>query len=258
MKRLWLLAVTVATLTGCDDSTTSPEGTAPLTLRFATAANPLGAGADATADAVVTGEDGVLVIDDIKLIVSEFELEGDEDACDLGGDDDDCEEFESDPFLLDLPLTGAPITVATTNVRAGTYHELEFEVEDLDDDDGEGDGDPVLLAGILEEIRTSYPDFPRDASMVVHGSFTPTSGVAREFTVYFDAEIEIEMDLVPALEVPGDEFVTIVVDPLAWFSTDGEPIDLSAFDGEVLEFEAEIEDGFDHVEHDDDDPEDDD
>jgi len=257
MIRKTLFACTLATFAfACSDST-GPADDGELQIRFsgptATASAP-GAGVAPASAVAVEGSNGTLEIDQVLLVVSEFELEGDDDLCE---DDDgpECNDFESLPFLVDLPLDGGEVTVATDAVPAGTYDELEFEVEDVDlDDDGDDDDQAkrAALEQILVEVRTLFPLFPEDASMVARGTFTPTDGAPRDFTVYFEAEIEIEMDLSPPIQVPGVGSVTVVVDPARWFETGGAVLDLSAFDGQLLDFEVEIENGFTEIEFDDD------
>lgn len=91
--------------------------------------------------------------------------------------------------------------------------------------------------------------------MVVTGTFTPTGGAPQNFTVFFDADIEVEMDLVPPLVIDAtgtaSRTITINLDPALWFQANGQVLDLSSFNGQTLEFEAEIEDGFVEIEFDD-------
>ena len=248
----WLAAVVLpCALTACDDDATAPAADVPVQVAFASAATP-GPGPDG--ELTLTGTNGTLVIEDVRMIVAEVELEGPE-AC-VGTDDDDDDpgleecEFESGPFLLDLPLGTGNVVVATANVPAGTYTELEFEVEDLDEDEDEDFGG--ALTAIRQQMRTAYPLFPDEASIVVRGTFTPTGGSVRPFTVYLDAEVEVERTLVPPLLVADGTSattITVMMNPEVWFTaTGGAVTDLSAFDGERLEFEAEFEDGVIEVE----------
>lgn len=204
---------------------------------------------------VITGTNGVLRITNISFIVNEFELEARDDACAAPGDDD-CEEFEAPPSFVRLPLGDGNLVAVSQAVPAGTFTELEFEVENLDMD--EDDDDAGAIAAVASAVRAAFPNWPNKASMVVVGTFTPTgSAQALPFTVFFDAEIEIEKDLVPPLVVDREnEIVTVQLDPTVWFRRfDGTVMDLSAFDfvrtGIVLEFEAELENGFQKIEFDD-------
>jgi len=248
-------ALTGALLTvglwGCSDPL-APGDQGRVGIRFRTLES---AGAVIGQDLVITGSNGTLRITDISFIVNEFELEADEEACEDQGSDSGCEEFEAPPVFVGLPLDGDNLVAVTAAVPAGTYHELEFEVEDIDlDDDDEEAND---IGTVAAAARAAFPNWPDGASMVVVGTFTPTGGQPVPFTVFFDAEIKIEKALVPPLVVDAqNETVTIQLDPGVWFRrSDGTVMDLSAFDfattGDLLEFEAELEDGFPKVELDD-------
>jgi len=204
---------------------------------------------------VITGSNGTLSITDISLIVNEFELEVDEDACEAQGSDDECEEFEAPAAFVRLPLDGDQLVTVSTLVPAGTYHGIEFEVEDVELD--ESDDDAGELGSVAAAVRAAFPNWPDEASMVVVGTFTPTGGQPVPFTVFFDAEIEIEKSFTPPLVVDqNNETVTLELDPAVWFRRfDGTVLDLSAFDfgqtGDILEFEAELENGFQTIDFDD-------
>ena len=266
MTRTPFILLTVAaglSLAACDTDTTAPEGASPVAIGFGTAPAATASSPVATApkrNVVAQGTNGTLEITDVILIVSEFELEGADDAC-LDPDDDDlddCADFEAPPFLLELPLDGSTVTVAVGDVPPGTYHELEFEVEDLELDD---DDDGQELEPVWAEARNAHTDWPDEASMVVEGTFTPENdATARTFRVFVDAEIEVEMELDEPLVVEADQAasVTVLLDPGTWFTrADGSVLDLSAFDydgdeSDIIELEAEFEDGVVEIEFDDD------
>ena len=86
-------------------------------------------------------------------------------------------------------------------------------------------------------MRQAFPDYPDEASMVVSGTYNGTP-----FTVYFDAEIEVEQEFPTPLQVAEDGTITVQLDPGAWFMMGGEPMDLSAFDGQTIGLEVEFED----------------
>jgi hypothetical protein len=209
---------------------------------------------------VLSGTNGTLTIDEIRLVVSEIELEKIDDSC-LGDDDsvddmgDDCEEFETGPQFLDLPLDRTPIAVATDRVPAGVYEELEFEIEDLEDDEDDA-AEGALIAAVRAEILAAVPDWPEEASALVTGSFTPTGGAATDFRVFLKAEIEVELELIPNVVVEGGAVsrdLTVDIQPEIWFGLpDGSVVDLTQYDydatGQLLEFDVEFEDGFTDVE----------
>jgi hypothetical protein len=177
-------------------------------------------------------------------------------------DDDDeqaragCDDFEQRYLFINVPLDGAPVTVTAANVPAGQYKELELEIEDIEvDDDDEEQTDAALIAALLVEVRAAFPDWPDEASMVVVGAFTPTGGSTVDFTTYFEAEIEVEMELDPPLEIAEGGSVDLVVTlgPAAWIEMpDGTVWDLAAIQDQLVEFELEFEDGMDLEVEDDD------
>ncbi|MCI0432601.1 MAG: hypothetical protein L0271_02980 [Gemmatimonadetes bacterium] len=263
LRRLLGAGCVALLLPACDAM--GPEGGGRIDIRFTTTAATSGAtlGVHASTDElVIAGSNGTLTITQIALIVSEFELEREEDACESSrelddDEDDECEEFKAGPFFVDLPLDGA-VSVVSQEVPAGSYTELEFEVEDLElDDDEDDDDDGRGTADVLARIRAAgFDDWPEKASMVVVGTFTPVAGAPRPFTTFFEAEIEIEMDLQPPLIVAEDALtVDVEIVPAMWFRTFANSVvDLSAFDfattGKILEFEAKLENGFQRIEFD--------
>ncbi len=201
---------------------------------------------------VVSGDNGILTLLDVRLLVAEFELEKVSGSCVLV---EECHDFEAPPSFLNLPLDGGVVEVATSDVPAGAYDELEFEVEDLEDD--EDDDDAALIAALRALILVEFSDWPDKASMRIAGTFLPDGEtIPISFKVYFDAEIEVELDLFPRLEISeeggANRTITVDVQPDLWFRIGGDVLDLSLFDwdatGELLEFEVELEDGFTEIE----------
>jgi hypothetical protein len=202
----------------------------------------------------VTGTNGTLTIDEIRLIVAEMKVEGDDDPCEQAGGGDDCGEFEAPPRFLDLPLDGDPIAVFGGMIPPGTYTELEFEIEDLEDDE-EDTQFAAEITALRATIQAEFPDWPRKATALVVGTFESDAGT-EAFRVYIEAEIEIERALTPPLVItdgePGPD-LNVELRPDIWFMRgDGTVLDLSMYDfdatGEVLEFELEMEDGITEIE----------
>lgn len=271
MKRSILLTMAlVAGLAACDDAT-GPEGLSTLTISFATVSTdaPLADAGAPLADVTATGTNGTLTIETIWVIVDKFKLEGADDACEPVNDDDedddeldDCEEFESSPMLVSIPVDGTELDLLTAEIRPGTYTAFEWEVEDIElDDDDEEETDLEAVRADIEEVFG--PDvWPDEASMAVQGSFLADGAAeAESFTTFFDAEIEVEMVIDPPLVITdesADRELTVNFAPQSWFTLeDGTVINLAAASGEVMEFELEFEDGIVDIEHDDDDEEDD-
>ncbi|MGK7313169.1 MAG: hypothetical protein ACN0LA_13095 [Candidatus Longimicrobiales bacterium M2_2A_002] len=265
--RKWIAVALVGLVaTACDESTGlggSTQVSVDFATRATTSASVLGFGQVARS-MDVNGSNGVLTLDTVHVIVNEFELERVEDlaGCDstsAGEDDDFCEEFETGPSLLNLPLEGGTSTAVMADIPEGEYDEIEFEIEDLEDDED----DPVEAAEIEDlrtEILAQFPDWPRKGSVRVVGTFTPTGGDPVPFTVYAEAEIEVELEFASPFVVTADDVsrtITVEFSPSDWFlRDDGSVLDLSQYDydttGMVPEFDVEIEDGFEGAEHDDD------
>ena len=256
-----LAALAALSLAACEDST-APGTSASVQLAAPAVA---GASAETPTGLSIAGTNGTLLITDMRLVVDEFELKRAGVAgCDddlVGGDDDDCEEFESNLFVADVPLGSGTVTVANDRIPAGAYTAMEFEVKDLFVDDG--DDDDMLraarIAELLTQLRQTYADWPAGASMMIAGTFTPTGGAPQPFRVYFDADVEVETTFSPALTIDGgSQGVTIELRPDLWFKRlDGTVRNLAAWNyattSSLVEFEVEIEGGLEggiEIEHD--------
>jgi hypothetical protein len=254
-------------LAGCADSTGPGDRPQNVTVSFQTAGAPSSAYHNSLAGAPVEyeGTNGTLIIDRVLMIVSKVELEH-EDGCDddTGVDGhlfQDCDDFEAAPQLIDLPLDGTPISVATALIAPGVYDELEFEIEDIDLDDlGDDDDKRVVLEALRDEVRALVPDWPEKATLLVTGTFQAPGAAPVPFRTFIEAEIEVELELVPNLIIGNDGSAnrSIVVDlrPDLWFvDHQGGVRDLTQWDydttGRLLELELEIENGFWSVEFDD-------
>lgn len=264
-RRILGLAVLLAAFVACD-GITDPGAAGDLSIQFATVSTSTAASmapsASQAGSLTVTGNNGTLTIEEIYVIVDKFKLEGADDACESVEDDDeddteldDCEEFESErPALVSIPLDGSEVNVLDASVPTGTYSALEWEVEDADFD--EDDEDEAELAALRSEIDSIFGAgvWPAEASMVVIGSFQDTSATdPTPFTTFFEAEIEVESEIAPALEITEDgasRELTINFDPQSWFLLDsGDVLDLAALSDSVVEFELEFEDGIASIEH---------
>lgn len=270
-----LTLVTGLSLTGCDLVSNGGSPTSSdVTLQFATS-SPSSAKAKTSSSSQlqqasdtlgIEGSNGKLVIHDLRFIVEDFELERADGECEdtEGGEEEDCEEFESEPFFVDLPLQGDTLNLDTVSIQPGLYEELEFEVDDLDldeEDEEEQEGKQQLI----NQVRGEFPDWPDEVSMVIIGDFISSQGDTTAFKTFAEAEIEIEMEFSPPLEVGENtvnQLLRVNINPAAWFlRNDGTVRDLSQYDyestGQILEFGVEIENGFEEVEVDDDDDDDD-
>ena len=259
MRKTLLTLISAAFMAACGGGT--GPGTS-VAIKFGTAgsaASPSSAAMFSVAGGLagdvaghIEGSNGELNLTAIWVIVEEFELEPVEVAdCDIEPEPASCVDFEQKYFFIDVPLNGTTITVASAQIPDGSYDELEFEVDDVEVDANDPDevADADLIAALLATVHGQFANWPDKASMVVTGTWTPTGGAEVSFETYFDADIEVEMDLVPALTVAGGVAtgdLTILLNPAAWFlRTDGTVWNLKEIEGQLVDFELEIEDGFD-------------
>lgn len=277
MKK-FMTVVLAATLVAACDEGTGPSGTR-VAIEFAAAPSSsssiLGFGAVA-ASIDVEGANGVLTLDTMHVILNEFELERvgalagcDDDEADLElaadnmdedePEDDDCEEFETGPWLQSLPLDGGTTTAVSADVPEGEYGFVEFEIEDLEDDE-----DDLVEAGRIDELRAmineEFDTWPAEASMRVVGTFTPADGDPVSFVTFVEAEIEVELAFDSPFVVTAEDVsrtITVEWSPAdLLLRGDGTVLNLADYDyestGLVPELELEVENGFKHAEHDDD------
>ena len=271
MKNRILSTATAAACTlaaaACGDAT-GPEGTTAVAFRTVSGAASASVGSGdislshaSNADAPTLdaeGSNGQLSIASVHFILAEFELEraGEAEDCDEAANEDACEEFEAPMDFLELPLTGEGAVAVQQAVAAGNYDELEFEIEDLEEDEDGEDG--AEIQQLLTDVREQFPAWPEKGSLRVHGSFTPKDDQgnllteqARYFTVYFEAEVEVEKEFETPVEISEENnAMTVSVDPRMWFEVgDGTVVDLSQYDFDqdagqpVPEFEVEAENG---------------
>ncbi|MEO8578270.1 MAG: hypothetical protein ABI556_16290 [Gemmatimonadales bacterium] len=217
----------------------------------------------------LTGTNGTLVIQDIKVIVSELELgssvdsscesdevgdkkgpsgEGDDDADgdnndvddDEVDDDADCK-FEGGPFVVDLPLQGNT-SITTENIPAGTYDSFKFKIDDLEIENDDDAAESQRVPAVLTELRTAYPNFPSRASMVVKGTQN-----GQPFVVYARAKIKVKQALSPPLVVPTDKVLTVQLDPSVWFKSGNQVMNLLALNGQLIGFDSQFKNGLKSV-----------
>jgi hypothetical protein len=253
MYRSFAAAGALLALAACSDNPAgSGAGDASVQLRFGVAGGAALSSAvrlqtGGTDALTLTGANGTLRIDDLRMVVAEFELKGDDDVNTCGtveGADDDCDDFNAGPMFIDFPLAGGAVPVSSGDVPAGTYREVEFEVEDLDDDE-ENAAERARIDQLRQQIVAQFPDWPRDASLLVVGSFTPTGGTPQPFRAFVEAEIEIETELSPRLVVGQGESrsVDVLLDPAVIFRSGGNVLNLAQAGGRN-ELEVRIRNGF--------------
>ena len=200
--------------TACTEGTTGAVSLAMSTARPAgapLASAPLGV---VTAPRVTTAGDSTvitlgndtIILRSVELVLREIELKPVEDAaCDTVGGDDGCEEFETGPVLVSLPLgSTATETMISVSAPPGQFDELEFKIHKPSDSD-----DAVFNA--------AHPDFD-GVSIRVTGTYSQ-GGTRSNFTFTSDLDAEQEIELAPPVTVSAGAptTVTLRVDVATWF-----------------------------------------
>lgn len=201
-------AATLALLgaVACSD-TTSPAGNRTVTVAFATrsaAALNLAPSLDIAA--------GPIVITRAQLVFSELEMEPVGASCATGTsaepDDDHCPELKVGPTLVDLPLDASAKSILSVGVPAGSYEEIEFEIDAVST---HSDDDPQAVAAFL----AAHPDL-EGVSIRVEGTYNGTPFV---FTT--GVEVEMELEFQPAILIDGTVNALVInVDVASWFQTE--------------------------------------
>jgi hypothetical protein len=206
MQRTLIAIGLAAGLAACSDGA-GPGDDATVSLSFTTragaAAAASGFSASVMADTLVDGAN-TLVITKAEVVLREIELEReDSDGCDSMMSDDGCEEFETGPILVDLPLDGRVDTEVTIAPPAGTYDELEFEFHKVSNDDPED-----------AQFRADHPHMV-GKSIRVEGTFNGTT-----FVYESDLDVEQEFDLADPIVVTDTAAavnVTVLLNLNQWF-----------------------------------------
>lgn len=252
MKKFVLPLIAVAFLGACADGA-GPESSesSSVSIKFGIAGSAASPSSMASHPDPIDGSNGDLDITAIWLIVEEFELEPVETAdCDDDMGTDDCEDFEQRFLFINVPLDGELVTVATADIPIGSYDELEFEVDNVHVHDDDSEEDKELIRLLFEEIipDAGFMDWPEKASMVVIGTFTPTGEASVPFQTFFEAEIEVELEFATPVVITGEETdpdIIVRLMPDRWFQRDdGTVLNLADLQDQLVEFELEIEDGF--------------
>lgn len=186
----------------------------PLTLTFSTQTSAAASASRAPLGDLISVSAGgnTVVVTKAQMVLDEIELKTAAASCaedvaedhqgDGGDDDDDCPKLRLDPVLVDLPIDAMTQLDLGAVVPAGTYRELEFEMDAVEV------GERASAAAFI----ASHPDF-RNVSIRIEGTF---NGAPFVFTSREDAELELEFE--PAITVSsGSANVTVKIDVTAWF-----------------------------------------
>lgn len=222
MKLLHLLATVAGAATlgtlACADNTgarvglafsTRPAPGIPLSAAVAGWGSVQGATVLAAGDSTVValGNDTV-IIRSVEMVLRKIELKRiDAVACDSIDGNDDCEEFETGPVLVSLPLGNGTDRVIAVNLPDGTYDKFEATIHQPSASD-----DAAFIA--------AHPDFD-GVSIRVTGTYS-AGGTRTDFVFTSDLDSEQEIDLDPPLTVTGGAAnITLRIDLSTWFLATG-------------------------------------
>lgn len=114
-------------------------------------------------------------------------------------------------MVVPLDLDGDAVLAVDTDAPAGTYKELELSIDKLEP------GNPMEVP-----LIDAHPAL-ENASILVEGTVT-RDGVERPFSIAYDADIDLELDLAPPLviETGADRVTTfsLVIELSGWFLGD--------------------------------------
>lgn len=203
-----------AVLAACGDSS-SPGNGGQVSFNVASQGSASAAPARPALapDTLVDNGGNVLVLTRVELVLRdiEFERQNHDDCDSVSTASDDCEEFETGPVLIDLPLNGSIAHEFTITVDSGTFDELKLKIHKPEDD-----GNAVDQA-----FLAAHPDLA-DISIRVTGTF---NGTAFTFTTDMGAEQEFIISPPMVVTANSDVAVTLMVDVSGWFLSGATLID---------------------------------
>ena len=207
-----------ASTLACADGT-GPKSGQPISVSFTTsgtAGASLSRSLDPAAPSFAsTGTADVLTISKAQVVVARMELERVDAACtsdEAVGDDehenenDDCEELQPAPSIVDLPVgpNSTVVNAITVNIPEGSYSELKAKVRALRSINGRGRGSAAFIA--------AHPEFD-GVDIRVEGTFNGTP-----FVYTGSVSANVERHFSPPLVVGAAPLnVTVDVDLANWF-----------------------------------------
>jgi hypothetical protein len=164
-----------------------------------------GAPTGTVASSALTLSNGV-TLSRIRMVITKVELELARTA-DAGAADLEEHEMKAGPFVIDLSGTaldsGAPVSVASADLPAGTYKEIKFKIHKPEQTEQGVSADPGLTAMAAA-----------GASIVVDGTIDGNA-----FT--FSTPMDVEQQLEGSFDLASGGNLTLNVDATSWFGGSG-------------------------------------
>ncbi len=172
------------------------------------------------ANALSKTQSDSLLITSADILIKDLKLKGTSSTVVTANDDsvvvfrddgekDDEVELRMGPFVISLNLNGNMNTVAVNNVPPGTYVGAKFEIHKFDHDEMPAD------SVFADSLNGGY-------SVVVKGFYNGSPFV---FKTNLNAQQRIYFDKPVVVTQTNFVNVTLVVNPYAWFTSDGHIID---------------------------------
>lgn len=185
-----VLLLTAALGVGCG-------GSASVSLSSRVGAKRLGSSGGALQQALQLPNG--ITITRLRMVIRELELEQPESSG--ASEDNDGEDLEKGPYLIDLSaaqLEGGAVKQLSAEIPAGTYKEIEFRIQ--------------KLMGKERDDARFKEMVDADASIIVTGT---VDGAAFEFVTSVDEKQEFEGNIVVGEK---NDNVTLNIDPTGWFT----------------------------------------
>lgn len=224
------LPLLAAVLAACSGAGVTSGGVHPMSVTFngnapvaavpnlVSASRVSAATASVSAGVTVSDSTDTLVITRAELVMSKLDLSlATSGTCPDTGtmQETECDELESGPLLVDLPLSGSATSSLGVSVPAGTYHQIAFKIALLS-------GTDTAAANFL----AAHPEM-NGASVRVEGTY---NGAPFTFTSVVEAETELEFSPAFVVDANGKN-ITVSVDVGSWFrSSNGAVIDPNSAD----------------------------
>lgn len=189
---------------------TAPNTSHPLSLSLTTKSASSGSPAatsGVSADIQIGSGANSLTITQAQIVLARIELSP-SGTCATTGEEDDCDELQAGPTLVDLPVDGTTKVILDGAVPPGTYSGLQAKLDAVTPDDDEPGASAFL---------TAHPDL-QGISVKVTGTFIDANSQNHPFTFTLEADAEIEAAFQPPVTVDASTSnLTIDVDVASWF-----------------------------------------
>lgn len=190
-------------LAGCKENTTGPLNSSQvrLAMKYSTVQATVVPASSRLVIAGINSADSIIVVR-ARLVLEHIELKNESDS----------QHIHTQPFVVDLDLTGGLHDFTLSTIPFGTYSKIEFRVHRVDSSD---------LSHIPANEHALFSDFLQGerSSVIIEGTvFMNGAGQPFVFKSRINAEQELEFHpAIVASESHGLVNVTMVIHSEGWF-----------------------------------------